>query len=64
MKIELVERLRNDTEKNVMLQLIITGTSYEAENKVVCVQSPMHSEPFCFSEIIINNLKKDEIQSY
>lgn len=62
MKIELVERLRNDTEKNVMLQLIITGTSYEAENKVVCVQSPMHSEPFCFSEIIINNLKKDEIQ--
>lgn len=63
MKIELVEGLRNTAEKEVVLRLVITGTCDEAENGVVCVQPPKYAEPFCYSEVSVKNLKKDETQT-
>lgn len=63
MKTELEIVSMNEQNTEVELQLIVTGEKEVPEQTVVCVQAPQYSDPFCCTEIYIDAIKKDEIQT-
>jgi len=63
MKIEFEIASINKQNNEVELQLAVTVEKEDSEHTVVCVQAPKYSNPFSCTEICVDSIRKNEIQT-